>query len=267
MQRSAVRTAALWGALVLPAFGLGAVGLPGFATPPIGGLPGMTGGVQPQTGVMPTTEMPPQTQVQLPRLSRQMPASAPKSELRPLKGRWAVGVDSTPGLGAPTSQAVATLNSLSLRYWLNDHWGVDLRLGGAYSSQQSSNSTLSPLVTQAPGGWGAGGGLGLRYNLSEPSSNVLVQALARASGAQSAVPEDSQSPEVRTTTVAGFMGFGVEAFVPGWDWLSVEASAGVTGLSQSQNTQGGAPGDAAASGIGLAGCGYSPFNLAVHAYF
>jgi len=187
--------------------------------------------------------------------------------VRPLAHRWALGVDSVPGIPAlsATGPLIAIPRALDLRWWATDRLGLDLLLSGNYSSQQAGKGTLSPLVSSSPGNAVFGGGLAARYNLGEPNRNLLAQLVLRATGAQSVENVSAGGVQTDSTILAAFVGAGFEAFVPGWDWLSVEASAGLTGFTESQTPQG--SGAQTSSGLALAGSGYSPINLSMHIYF
>jgi hypothetical protein len=189
---------------------------------------------------------------------------------RSLAGHWAVGVDSLPAaaIASPSGSLVAVPSALSIRWWATDQLAVDLLASGNYNSAQAGKGELSPLVSSGPGNAFYAGGLGLRYNLSELSHDLLSQIVVKASGAQSAGSISGWSGKATESTLAVFVGAGFEAFVPGWDWLSVEGSAGVTGFSQSLTPQSpGNGGPQTVSGVGLAGSGFSPINLAAHVYF
>jgi hypothetical protein len=190
--------------------------------------------------------------------------------VRPLAGRWGLGVDSVPGITplAGSGPLIAVPRALDLRYWATDRLGLDLLLAGNYSSQQAGKGALSPLVSSSPGDAVYGGGLAARYNLSEPNRDLLAQLVLRATAAQSVENAGAGGAAANSSTLALFAGAGFEAFVPGWDWLSVEASAGLTGFSESLTPQGGSAGGAQTlSGLALAGSGYSPVNASVHIYF
>jgi hypothetical protein len=189
---------------------------------------------------------------------------------RSLANHWAVGVDSLPtgAITSPSGSMLAVPSALSIRWWATERLAVDLLVAGNYNSAQAGKGELSPLVSSGPGDAFYAGGLGLRYNISELSHDLLSQFVVKASGAQSAGSISGWSGKATESTLAVFVGAGFEAFVPGWDWLSVEGSAGVTGFSQSLTPQ--SPGNGGAqtvSGVGLAGSGFSPINLAAHIYF
>jgi hypothetical protein len=57
------------------------------------------------------------------------------------------------------------------------------------------------------------------------------------------------------------MGLGFEAFIPGWEWLSVEGTAGASYLDQAAAA---AP---STSSVGVGAGGYAPLNFSVHVYF
>jgi hypothetical protein len=189
---------------------------------------------------------------------------------RSLANHWAVGVDSLPtsAITSPSGAMVAVPSALSVRWWATERLAVDLLVAGNYNSAQAGKGELSPLVSSGPGNAFYAGGLGVRYNISELSHDLLSQFVVKASGAQSAGSISGWSGKATETTLAVFVGAGFEAFVPGWDWLSVEGSAGATGFSQSLTPQGpGNGGVQTISGVGLAGSGFSPINLAAHIYF
>jgi hypothetical protein len=194
------------------------------------------------------------------------------AKIRSLRHHWAVGVDSVPAaaIAAGSNSMVAVPNALSVRWWATERLGVDLLAGGNYNSAQAGRGELSPLVSSGPGSAVYAGGLGFHYNVAALSHDLLSQIVVKASGAQSTqdISVNGTSGRADATTLAVFVGAGFEAFIPGWDWLSVEGSAGLTGFSQSLTPQGaGSGGPQTVSGLGLAGSAYSPVNLAVHAYF
>jgi hypothetical protein len=187
--------------------------------------------------------------------------------LRPMAHRWGFGLDSLPGVdpAGAGSSLVAQPNAVDLRWWATDSLAVDLMAAGTASSAAGSG----PVEAQ-----GYGGGLGLKYNLSEPSRDLLVQVLAKGSYA-TAQPLSgtggATGPNDQLATVALFLGVGFEAFVPGWDWLSVEGSAGAGATKQDLNP-GAAAGAAAGpvrstTTVGLGGNGFAPVNLSIHVYF
>ena len=193
-----------------------------------------------------------------------------RPKLRELRHHWAVGIDSIPALSLAGSAgtAVAVPNALSVRWWAGDRLGLDLLAGGNFSSAQSgSGEVLSPLVSSNPGTAVYAGALAVRFNVSELSRDLLSQILVKVSGAQSAQEISAGTEKVDTTTLAVFVGAGFEAFIPGWDWLSLEGSVGITGFSQSLTPQSGPLGPQTVSGLGLAGNGFSPINLSAHVYF
>lgn len=198
-----------------------------------------------------------ETPVQMPSPYRPMSAAGnftqfrpavPTEDLRPLRHRWAFGFDYVPGLGGGGG-ALAQPNALSLRWWATDRLGVDV--AGTLASQAVSGSAATTGTLNS-----YGGALGLRYVLSEPSKDLLVLAVMRGGYAQAAPDSPAQ-----VATTAGFVGLGFEAFIPGWDWLSVEGSAGASYLAQ--QTAGGPSSSALAAGAG----GTSPVDLSVHVYF
>jgi len=189
---------------------------------------------------------------------------------RSLEHHWAVGIDSLPAVGiiSPSSSLVAIPNALSVRWWATDRLGIDVLMSGNYSSIEAGKGELSPSVSSSPGNAFYAGGVGFRYNWSVLSHDLLSQLIVKASGAQSVQSISGSSGKANETVLATFVGGGFEAFIPGWDWLSVEGSAGITGFSQSLTPQSAVNGGSqTVSGAGLAGSGFSPINLAVHAYF
>lgn len=168
--------------------------------------------------------------------------------LRPMKHRWGFGFDSLPGLGA-SGGSVAQPNALSLRWWASDRLAVDL--AGTLSAQGVSGSAATQGSLDS---WG--GAAGLRYNVSEPSKDLLVQVVMKGAYAKSAPDSPAE-----LATQAGFVGLGFEAFIPGWDWVSVEGTAGADYLKQD------APAAAGHSAVGVGAGGYAPLNLSVHVYF
>jgi hypothetical protein len=197
----------------------------------------------------------------------------PKPQLRAMAHRWGFGLDSLPGTGGsgPGGSLVAQPNAVALRWWATDRMAVDLLAAGSASNAGAGGSNGSGNVPLQ----GYGGGLSFKYNLSEPSRDLLVQmvakgsyAMAQPSSGTSGVAGSSQ----QYTTTAGFLGLGFEAFVPGWDWLSLEGSAGaaVTKLDLKAGAASGAsPGGVqggTTAGLG-GGNGFSPLNLSIHVYF
>jgi len=218
---------------------------------------------------MPASTVPPAAFINGMNLKMDPDAQA-RARLKPriLRHRWAIGIDSVPGTGPAASGSVAVPNALSLRWWATDRLGVDLLAGGSYSSQQAGGSSLSTQVASSPGTSTYAGALALRYNLSEPSRDLLVQLLFKGSGAQAqAQPAGASGASGKPGDLSGFLGVGFEAFIPGWEWLSVEGSAGVTGYSQYTPQSAGSAASQTTSGLGLAGNGTSPFNFSVHVYF
>ena len=112
--------------------------------------------------------------------------------------------------------------------------------------------------------WGFGLGVGVKYNLTEPSHDLLAQLVAKCSYGTAA--QTGGTTQLATTAL--FVGAGFEAFVPGWDWLSLEGSAGATLNSQDlEPTNGGTGASQSTSNLSLGGNGFSPVNLSIHVYF
>jgi len=196
----------------------------------------------------------------------------PKPQLRSLAHRWGFGLDTLPGTSVANQggSLLAQPNAIALRWWATDRMAVDLLAAGSASNANGNGSAGSGNVIPQ----GYGGGLAFKYNLSEPSHDLLVQMVAKGSYA-SAQPSSgtagASGSNEQFTTAAGFLGIGFEAFVPGWDWLSLEGSAGaaVTKLDLKSAASGASPGgvqSGTTAGLG-GGNGYSPLNLSIHVYF
>jgi hypothetical protein len=168
--------------------------------------------------------------------------------LRPMKHRWGFGFDYVPGLGL-AGGTVAQPNALALRWWATDRLAVDLD-----GTMTSSGVSVSAATQGTLGDYG--GALGLRYVVSEPSKDLLVQVLMKGGYAKAAPNTTAQ-----TATTAGFVGLGFEAFIPGWEWVSLEGSAGANYLSQD------AVSGSSTSNVGVGAGGYAPLNFSVHVYF
>lgn len=183
--------------------------------------------------------------------------------LRPLAHRWGFGLDSIPGATSnPLGGLVAEPNAVALRWWASNRLGFDL-LGALSSSslQQGASSSAT-----GNGGDVFGVGLAVKYNLSEPSKDLLAQLLARGSYASAQLSDNGGQLD----STAVFVGAGFEAFVPGWEWLSLEGSAGVTLSSQDLKPSGATTATTATqsnSTISLGGSGFSPVNVSIHVYF
>jgi hypothetical protein len=186
-----------------------------------------------------------------------------KPQLRPMAHRWGFGLDTIPGASVnPLSGSlVSEPNAIAIRWWATDRLGLDL-LGAANVS--SLNGTTGSSTATNPGGQTFGVGVGVKYNLTEPSHDLLAQLVAR--GSYATAEQTGATSQLSTTAL--FVGAGFEAFVPGWDWLSLEGSAGLTLNSQDLEPANGASGASqSTSNVSLGGNGFSPVDLSIHVYF
>ena len=105
------------------------------------------------------------------------PAAAPERQ-RPMKHRWGFGLDSIPGASTPSlsSALVQEPNAVTVRWWATDRLGIDV--AAAFSS-----SSVSSGSTASTSGSSFGAGVGFKYNLSEPSKDLLAQLVMKASTA------------------------------------------------------------------------------------
>jgi hypothetical protein len=139
-------------------------------------------------------------------------------------------------------------------------------LAGDYTSQPGGSDAAGNPVDNVTGAFGAG--IKTKFNWKRPSEWVLFQVVGRASVA--ALSQDVSNAllgtlDQTTRTFNLFLGLGFEAFVPKWEALSVEASAGLSISSiQTKTSDGVAQSGSSAS---LVGDGFSPLNLALHVYF
>lgn len=199
------------------------------------------------------------------------PYVAPK---RVLAHRFGFGLDSIPG-ASPTSVLGSVLtapNAVAVRYWATDKVGIDILGALDMNSIQTGTGTGTPGTVAS----GFGVGAGVKYNLTQPSHDMLSQVVAKASFASSTQSDATGLVKVNTGTTALFVGAGFEVFVPSWDWLSLEGSLGLSLTSQSVKPESGVGAAAAAasaaaaqssSRVTLGGTGFSPVNISIHAYF
>jgi hypothetical protein len=188
---------------------------------------------------------------------------APKPQLRPMAHRWGFGLDTIPGASVDplSGSLVSQPNAIAVRWWATDKLGLDL-LGAANVS--SLNGTTGSSTASNPGGQTFGLGVGVKYNLTEPSHDLLAQIVAK--GTYGTAAQTGATSQLSTTAI--FVGAGFEAFVPGWEWLSLEGSAGATLNSQDlEPTAGNKGASQSTSNISLGGNGFSPVNLSIHVYF
>ena len=186
-----------------------------------------------------------------------------KPQPRPLAHRWGFGLDTIPGASVnPLSGSlVSQPNAISIRWWATDKLGLDLL---AAANISSLNGTTGGSSSSNPGGQTVGVGFGVKYNLTEPSHDLLAHIVAKGSYGTA----EQTGGTTRLSTTALFVGAGFEAFVPGWDWLSLEGSAGLTVSSQDlEPTNGGTGAAQSTSNVSLGGNGFSPVNLSIHVYF
>ncbi len=198
-------------------------------------------------------------------------AEAPKA----LAGRWGFGLDSVAGATPASVLGSAVLsapNAAAVRYWFTDKVGIDGLLAMDLNSIQTGTASGTPGTVAS----GTGFGLAIKYNLSQPSRDLLGQLLARGTMASSTQSDPTGLVKLTTSTTSLFVGAGFEAFIPHWEWLSIEGSVGLSLTSQSvkpDNTSGGAAAAAASaatqssSRISVGGTGFTPLNLSIHAYF
>jgi|GEM_PF-2849364 hypothetical protein len=188
---------------------------------------------------------------------------APKAQLRPMAHRWGFGLDTIPGASVnPLSGSlVSQPNAIAIRWWATDKLGLDLLAAANVSSLSGATGSST---TSNPGGQTYGVGVGVKYNLTEPSHDLLAQIVAR--GSYGTAAQTGATSQLSTTAL--FVGAGFEAFVPTWDWLSLEGSAGLTLNSQDlEPTNGGTGASQSTSNVSLGGNGFSPVNLSIHVYF
>lgn len=196
---------------------------------------------------------------------------------REMAHRWGFGLDFVPGASAASvlGNVVAAPNGIGLRWWPTDKLALDGVAALASSSLQTGTGTNTPGTTNSAVGFG----VGVKYNISEPSQYLLAQLVGRGSVAKANQNDTTGLLKLETTTTALFVGAGFEAFVPGWEWLSLEGSAGLSVESQEvkPTVAPGAAGPAAAvaasqasqstSSVTLGGNGFTPINLSIHVYF
>ena len=184
-----------------------------------------------------------------------------------LKGKVGVGFDSIPGASAGTGiiPSISTPNALSLRYWQSDLLAWDLLLAGDYSSQPGGADAAGNPIDNTTQAWGAG--IKTKYNWKAPSENTFIQVVGRVSFAslsQDVTNAFTGRIDQTTQTLNIFLGLGVEAFIPWWQAISVEA---VTGANVNSIRTTAANLNQSGSGFSLVGEGFTPLNLALHFYF
>jgi hypothetical protein len=216
----------------------------------------------------------------------------PSSQLRPLAKRWGAGLETIPGAGLDSFGCglIAVPNAVSARYWVTDRLAVDGMLSVLIASQSNDVAIETEGGSVDGNGQSWGFGVGVRYNLTEPSRNLMAQLVGKASFADSrahlSLSENSDnstgtySTDVEQDTTAMFLGVGFEAFVPGWNWLSLEGSLGLSvsnisvqpiniSASSGKNTTMTLNGvfNQNTSTCSLGGSGFSPINVSIHYYF
>jgi hypothetical protein len=199
---------------------------------------------------------------------------------RILAGRIGFGLDMVPG-ASPASVfggVISAPNAIGLRYWATEKVGLDLLVAMDMNSIQtgtgSSSGSTSGSGTPGSIASGFGFGAGIKYNVSQPSRNMLAQLVVKASTATSTQSDPTGLFKLNTSTTALFAGAGFEAFVGGWDWLSLEGSLGFSLTSATVKPESATLSAAAASAatqsssrMSLGGAGFTPLNISIHAYF
>jgi hypothetical protein len=193
---------------------------------------------------------------------------------RVLAKRWGFGLDHIPGASSNPAGGtlIAAPNAVAVRWWPTEKLGLDLLAAmDASSLQTSTGGVASGSGVPGTSASGMGFGLGVKYGLSRPSRDLHTQAVVRVSSASSTQKDSTGVLTLNTSTLGAFIGVGFEAFVPGWDWLSLEGSAGLSVLSQQVKPDlGGLPGSTptqSTSGLSLGGAGFTPLNVSIHVYF
>lgn len=206
------------------------------------------------------------------------PTPRPTPAPRVLAHRWGFGLDTVPGAtNNPVSGSlVSAPNAIAVRWWATESIGLDLLAAlDATSLQTGTSGASSGGSTPGTAASGFGLGLGVKYNLTRPAHDLLTQIVARVSTASSTQSDPTGLLKLNTSTLGLFLGAGFEAFVPGWDWLSLEGSAGFSMKTQTvkpESTTGAASAATAGasqttSSMSLGGAGFSPINVAFHVYF
>jgi hypothetical protein len=209
--------------------------------------------------------------VQRPAYNYAQPTPRPTAVPRMLEHRWGFGLDNVPGAtNNPISGSlISAPNAIALRWWATEKIGLDFLAALDTTSLQTGSSGSTGGSAPGTSDTGFGVGVGVKYNLTRPARDLLTQIVARVSTASSTQNDTTGLVKLNTTTMGLFLGAGFEAFIPGWDWLSLEGSAGFSLKSQTIKPDSPAAGGASqtTSSLSLGGAGFTPVDVAFHVYF
>lgn len=190
---------------------------------------------------------------------------------RAMKGRLGFGVDQILGASLTSlinssTSIIAIPNALAVRYYVTNKMALDL----AYAN--GSTTVITDLMgkdtTASGNAWGVG--LGAKYTLTQPSRYLLMQAVVKGSFAKANLSLSNEGTEYmtgRVETSSVFVGPAFEVFVPSWEWLSLEGQVGFCFRHYWTDLNTGSAKDLTMDRLNMGGSGFSPINVAIHAYF
>jgi hypothetical protein len=182
-----------------------------------------------------------------------------------VSGLLGVGMESA-GPSLPGPQAPAPV-ALSLRYWASETLGLDGLV--TFISTHQSRSLDAAGNTAPATDTLVGVGVGARWNVFQPAEDVLVQFLARGSLVH-LVHTTTDTPAAATFEAGSLdvsAGASVEAFLPFWPSLSLEAGVTLVLARLSGNSDLAFVPSSNASQLAVMGSGFTPLQAGIHYYF
>jgi hypothetical protein len=182
-----------------------------------------------------------------------------------ISGLVGIGMESAgPAFPGPLGQAPV---ALSLRYWASETLGLDglIALVSEHQSQSLDAAGNTAPATDSL----VGVGVGARWNAFQPSPDVLVQFLARGSLVH-LVHTTTDTPAAATFEAGSLdlsVGAAVEAFLPWWPSLSLEAGVTLVLARLSGNSDLAFVPSSNASQLAVMGSGFTPLQAGLHYYF
>lgn len=159
------------------------------------------------------------------------------------------------------------LGGITGDYWLSDKIAIEALLGFGSSSYAGGSDSAGKPINDS--GSSMGIGAGARFNLINTADVVYFGLMGRLAYTSTNSTHTALGTASSSTngTVGLFVGADVEAFVPMWRSISVEASTGLNMLFGSVSST--APGSTsiAESSVFLGGTNALPLNVAFHYYF
>lgn len=194
------------------------------------------------------------------------PGRSSCEELTPgVSGLLGIGMESAgPGFPAPLAAAPV---ALSLRYWASESLGLDGLI--SFLSEHQSQSLDAAGNTAPASDTLVGLGVGARWNVFQPSENVLVQFLGRASLVHlvHTVTGSSNGATFEGDSLDLSAGAAVEAFLPFWPCLSLEAGVSLVLARFSGHSDLAFVPSSNASQLAIRSADFTPFQAGIHYYF